>query len=99
MIVAVGKDSGILQNPTLNRYEQIVRKLKKMLSIEKGNLQEAKTLYSREIEGRTQLEQLLRQCVDDVKSEISKKRSENKMVYKKVTFKAAGEPTGGDLTA
>ena len=27
------------------------------------------------------LEKVLRQCVDDVKAEISKKRSENKSVY------------------
>lgn len=40
-----------------------------------------KTLYSAEIEQKTYLEQLLRKCVDDVKNEITKKRSENKVMY------------------
>lgn len=52
-----------------------------MNGLEKGNLRQAQTLYSKEIESKTQLEQLLRQCVDDVKNEIAKKRSENKILY------------------
>jgi hypothetical protein len=31
-----------------------------------------------EIEGRNNMEKMLRQCVDDVKAEIAKKRSEYK---------------------
>lgn len=38
-------------------------------------------MYAKEIESKTGLEQLLRLCVDDVKAEISKKRSENKVMY------------------
>jgi hypothetical protein len=44
-------------------------------------LREIKTVYSKEIESKTQLEQLLRQWVDDVKAEINKKRSESKVAY------------------
>lgn len=40
-----------------------------------------KTMSAQEIEVKNQLEKILRQCVDDVKLEISKKRSENKSSY------------------
>ena len=40
-----------------------------------------KTMCSKEIEIKNGLEKILRACVDDVKSEIAKKRSENKSIY------------------
>ena len=40
-----------------------------------------KTMQAQEIETKNLLEKILRQSVDDVKAEISKKRSENKSVY------------------
>jgi len=46
-----------------------------------NKLREIKTIYAKEIESKTQLEQLLRQWVDDVKAEIAKKRSESKVIY------------------
>jgi hypothetical protein len=38
-----------------------------------------KTLCSKEIEQKNFLEKILRQCVDDVKNEIQKKRTEGKV--------------------
>lgn len=52
-----------------------------MLDIEKKQLRMVKTMCSKEIEVKNYLEKVLRQCVDDVKSEIAKKRSENKSIY------------------
>ena len=40
-----------------------------------------KTMLASEIETKNFLEKVLRQCVDDVKAEINKKRSENKSNY------------------
>jgi N-acetylmuramic acid 6-phosphate (MurNAc-6-P) etherase len=40
-----------------------------------------KTMNASEIETRNTLEKILRQCVEDVKTEIAKKRSENKSIY------------------
>ena len=40
-----------------------------------------KTMSATEIDTKNQLEKILRQCVDDVKAEIVKKRSENKSSY------------------
>lgn len=52
-----------------------------MIANETKKLREIKTVYAKEIESKTQLEQLLRQWVDDVKAEIAKKRSESKVLY------------------
>ena len=40
-----------------------------------------KTMSAAEIESRNFLEKILRLCVEDVKAEIAKKRSENKSSY------------------
>ena len=40
-----------------------------------------KTMSAVEIETKNMLEKILRQCVEDVKAEIAKKRSENKSNY------------------
>lgn len=64
-----------------------------MLTTEKKSLRLVRTLCSKEIEVKNQLEKILRQCVDDVKTEIAKKRSENKSIYHKV--KRDSSATGG----
>lgn len=73
--------ANVYGNPKLRRYEQVIKKLKKMIANETRKLRDIKTVYAKEIESKTQLEQLLRQCVDDVKAEIAKKRSESKVMY------------------
>lgn len=52
-----------------------------MLNLEKKSLRMVRTMCSKEIEKKNYLEKVLRQCVDDVKNEIQKKRSENKSIY------------------
>ena len=67
-----------LQDDISVKYESIVAKLKRMLEIEKKNLMDARTALSTELEGKTELENLLRQCVEDVKAEITRRRVEQK---------------------
>ena len=55
-----------------------------MISMEKKSLRMVRTMISKEIEQKNFLEKVLRQCVDDVKNEIAKKRSENKSIYCKL---------------
>ena len=62
-----------------NQYETVINKLKRMIELDQKNNRAARTAYSRELEGKKELESLLRQCVDDVKSHISKKRSEQRV--------------------
>ena len=52
-----------------------------MLMLEKKSLRVVRTMCSKEIEVKNGLEKALRQCVDDVKGEIAKKKSENKSIY------------------
>ena len=68
-------------NPRVKRYEDLIGRLKKMLAMEKKSLRMVRTMLSKEIEIKNNLEKVLRQCADDVKTEISKKRSENKAMY------------------
>jgi len=62
-------------------YEDLMPRMKRNLEKEKRNLRFIKTMIASEIEQKNQLEKVLRQCVDDVKTEIYKKKNENKSVY------------------
>lgn len=68
-------------NPKLRKFEGLIYRLKKILEAEKKSLRQVKTLCSKEIEQKNFLEKILRQCVDDVKNEIQKKRTEGKVQY------------------
>lgn len=52
-----------------------------MLENEKKTLRQVKTMCAAEIEIKNQLEKVLRNCVEDVKKEITKKKSESKSNY------------------
>lgn len=70
-------------NENLGRYEEIIQRMKKNLEREKQNIRHVRTQIAREIKQKTEMEKILRQCVDDVKNEISKKRIDSKSVYRK----------------
>eukprot|EP00596_Hydrurales_sp_CCMP1899_P005629 CAMPEP_0119043944 /NCGR_PEP_ID=MMETSP1177-20130426/27150_1 /TAXON_ID=2985 /ORGANISM="Ochromonas sp, Strain CCMP1899" /LENGTH=407 /DNA_ID=CAMNT_0007013129 /DNA_START=269 /DNA_END=1492 /DNA_ORIENTATION=- len=53
------------------RYKEINSRLRRLLSEERKALQHVRTNYAAELRSRTEIEMLLRQCVDDVKKEIS----------------------------
>ena len=60
------------------RYEFIIQRLKKILETERKNLRNVRNAYARELQNKTELEQILRQCVDEVKSEITAGMPESK---------------------
>ena len=68
-------------NLKLQRCEVLITKFKRKLEEERRLLRMMKTMSASEIDTKNQLEKILRQCVDDVKAEIVKKRSENKSSY------------------
>ena len=70
-----------MQHQKLQRCEILISKFKKKLEEERRLLRMMKTMSAQEIETKNLLEKILRQCVDDVKAEILKKRSENKSSY------------------
>ena len=73
--------AGFSQNQKLTRCEMLITKFKKKLEEERRLLRMMKTMSAGEIEMKNYLEKILRQCVDDVKAEIAKKKSENKSGY------------------
>ena len=73
--------AGFSQNQKLQRCEVLITRFKKKLEEERRILRMMKTMSATEIETKNLLEKILRQCVDDVKAEIQKKRSENKSNY------------------
>ena len=60
------------------RYETIIQKLKQLLEIERSNLRAAKTAFTVEMEYKTEIEKILRGCIEDIKIEILKKKGQSK---------------------
>ena len=60
-------------------YQDVITKLKKMIELESKSCRGAKTAYSRELEGKRELEKFLRDAVEDVKAKIVEKKSEQRM--------------------
>jgi len=58
------------------RYQDIIKRLKRLLEIERRNVRTVRTAHVNELANRTELEAFLRQCIEDVKKEISRRRGE-----------------------
>jgi hypothetical protein len=57
------------------RYREIVRRLKRLLETERGNLRKVRKQYMEEIAQRTEVQHFLRLALQDVKREITVKRT------------------------
>ncbi|GMI30665.1 hypothetical protein TeGR_g9353 [Tetraparma gracilis] len=55
------------------KYKEIIRRHKRLLDNERSNLAKARERYVMEVRQRTEMEVLLRDAVEDVKTEIAKK--------------------------
>eukprot|EP00830_Metopus_es_P018051 TRINITY_DN6154_c0_g1_i1.p1 TRINITY_DN6154_c0_g1~~TRINITY_DN6154_c0_g1_i1.p1 ORF type:complete len:511 (-),score=165.85 TRINITY_DN6154_c0_g1_i1:34-1566(-) len=82
----------------VEKYEALIAQLRKRIDMERGHLRQVKTMYTKEIETRLELEQLLRKCVDDVKAEISSKRAENRVLMHSSHMKKRGGVDEAGLT-
>ena len=49
------------------RYKDVVRRLRRLLDAERKNLREVRSEHLNTLQSRTELESLLRMCLDDVK--------------------------------
>ena len=52
--------ANIVNNPRVKRYEDLINRLKKMLTMEKKSLRTVRTMLSKEIELKNYLEKILR---------------------------------------
>jgi len=57
------------------RYREVVARLKRLLDTERRNLRSVRQAHAKELESRTELEGLLRACVDDVRKDIASQRA------------------------
>lgn len=57
-----------------DRYKEVNKRLKQNLLDEKRRLEQTRQNYTQELKARTEMELLLRQCVDDVRREITRKQ-------------------------
>lgn len=60
-----------------DRYKEVNKRLKQNLLDEKRRLEQTRQNYTQELKARTEMELLLRQCVDDVRREITRKQLES----------------------
>ncbi|KAG7388262.1 hypothetical protein PHYBOEH_007915 [Phytophthora boehmeriae] len=54
-----------------NRYKEIIKRLKRLLEVERRNLHQVRTAYKMELQNHTELEVTLKDCVQDVRNEIA----------------------------
>ena len=60
-----------------NRYKEIIKRLKRLLESERKNLRQIRSAYSEDMKQKTELEKFLRQCIEDVKSDIAARNKRN----------------------
>ena len=77
----------------VGKYETLIEQLKKMMEAEKSNCFQLKTLYSREMESKKELERVLRLSIEDVREEINKKKGDSG-VYKHIKKTALARMEG-----
>ena len=60
-----------------DRYKEVNTRLRRLLADERRNLQQVRKNYALELKSRTEIEMLLRQCVEDVRKEIARRHVES----------------------
>jgi len=81
-----------------SRYKEIIKRLKRLLETERRNLSKARDRYFQEVKQRTEMEVLLKDCVDDVRSSIKAKNDQKNPPKKaggRTSILGTGKQTGG----
>ena len=60
-----------------DRYKEVNIRMRRLLADERKSLQQVRQNYAGELKARTEMEMLLRQCVDDVRKEIARRHVES----------------------
>lgn len=55
-----------------NRYKEVIKRLKRLLEVERRNLQQVRTAYTFELQSHSELENILKECVKDVRAEVAR---------------------------
>lgn len=62
-----------------NSYEITIKTLQSTLKKEQKRVRELKNLYIKEIESKSEMEKILRKCIDDIKDEMLKIKAETRL--------------------
>jgi hypothetical protein len=76
-IVNIKKNENQNKSDTEDRYKEVNIRIRKILAEERKSLQQVRQNYAQELKTRTEMEMLLRQCVDDVRKEIARRHMES----------------------
>ena len=68
------KELMLQQAESEERYREVVARLKRLLDVERRNLRAVRGAHAKDLQSRTELETLLRACVDDVRKEVATQR-------------------------
>ena len=69
------KELMLQQAESEERYREVVARLKRLLDVERRNLRAVRSAHAKDLQSRTELETLLRACVDDVRKEVGAQRA------------------------
>ncbi|CAK88388.1 unnamed protein product (macronuclear) [Paramecium tetraurelia] len=67
---------------TLQRYEKTIKSLQSTLKKEQKRVRDLKQLYIKEMQSKSELEVILRKCIDDIKEEIIQIKGEARIFNK-----------------
>jgi hypothetical protein len=70
---ARGLDKGGAGGESDEKLRDVNKRLRRLLADERRSLQQVRSNYASELKARTELEMLLRQCVEDVRKEIARR--------------------------
>ncbi len=57
------------------RYREVIKRLKKLLDVERQSIMDLRERHAAELAEKTELEQFLRQCIEDTRREIALRRN------------------------
>mmetsp|Transcript_29076 Transcript_29076/g.52042 ORF Transcript_29076/g.52042 Transcript_29076/m.52042 type:complete len:365 (+) Transcript_29076:2204-3298(+) len=79
-----------VEDAQILRYEKVITKLKKMLELERKALKNARAAYSKELENKNELQQILRQAIEAVREDsrmlpaMQRDKNAKKMIAEKL---------------
>ena len=82
------------------RHREIISRLKRLLDVERKNLRAVRAAHAKDLQSRTELEVLLRACVDDVRKQLSMTRGAGGATTAAATTQsvASGRPNSASST-
>jgi hypothetical protein len=66
---SMGIETDLIEDESAGRYQKIIVKLQKLLALEKNNVRAARNAYFRELNSRSEIEETIISCIEEVKKQ------------------------------